>query len=91
MTNVTEDTTRSVWAWTPYLLVREFIMSSSKNKSESRRQEKIVKARAHKSNEVKPIHFLVVAGLWVCELCDKDFNTPKKRGGAKTPRRSAKK
>uniref|UniRef100_A0A672GPE8 PHD finger protein 10 n=1 Tax=Salarias fasciatus TaxID=181472 RepID=A0A672GPE8_SALFA len=26
-------------------------------------------------------------GLWVCEVCDKDFNTPKKKG-AKTPKKS---
>lgn len=24
----------------------------------------------------------------MCELCDKDFNTPKKRGGAKTPKKA---
>lgn len=34
------------------------------------------------------IHILVVSGLWVCELCDKDFNTPKKRGGAKTAKKA---
>lgn len=28
------------------------------------------------------------SGLWVCEVCDKDFNTPKKKGGAKTPKKS---
>lgn len=34
------------------------------------------------------IYFLVISGLWVCELCDKDFNTPKKRGWAKTPKKA---
>ncbi|KAF3832485.1 hypothetical protein F7725_026150, partial [Dissostichus mawsoni] len=26
--------------------------------------------------------------LWVCEVCDKDFTTPKKKGSAKTPKKS---
>lgn len=30
----------------------------------------------------------VSPGLWVCEVCDKDFTTPKKKGGAKTPKKS---
>lgn len=29
----------------------------------------------------------ISSGLWVCEVCDKDSNTPKKKGGAKTPRK----
>uniref|UniRef100_A0A8P4KLA2 PHD finger protein 10 n=1 Tax=Dicentrarchus labrax TaxID=13489 RepID=A0A8P4KLA2_DICLA len=30
----------------------------------------------------------IPTGLWVCEVCDKDFSTPKKKGGAKTPKKS---
>uniref|UniRef100_A0A8D3EAY2 PHD finger protein 10 n=1 Tax=Scophthalmus maximus TaxID=52904 RepID=A0A8D3EAY2_SCOMX len=30
----------------------------------------------------------IPTGLWVCEVCDKDFTTPKKKGGAKTPKKS---
>lgn len=29
----------------------------------------------------------VLTGLWVCEVCDKDFTTPKKKG-VKTPKKS---
>ncbi|KAI4830986.1 hypothetical protein KUCAC02_002587 [Chaenocephalus aceratus] len=30
----------------------------------------------------------IPTGLWVCEVCDKDFTTPKKKGSAKTPKKS---
>ncbi|XP_038556687.1 PHD finger protein 10 [Micropterus salmoides] len=30
----------------------------------------------------------IPTGLWVCEVCDKDFTTPRKKGGAKTPKKS---
>lgn len=30
----------------------------------------------------------IPTGLWVCEVCDKDFTTPMKKGGAKTPKKS---
>lgn len=33
-------------------------------------------------------HSLCLPGLWVCEVCDKDFSTPKKKGGAKTPKKA---
>lgn len=32
-------------------------------------------------------HPSVFSGLWVCEVCDKNFTTPKKKGGAKTPKK----
>uniref|UniRef100_A0AAQ4P5W6 PHD finger protein 10 n=1 Tax=Gasterosteus aculeatus aculeatus TaxID=481459 RepID=A0AAQ4P5W6_GASAC len=30
----------------------------------------------------------IPTGLWVCEVCEKDCPTPKKKGGAKTPKKS---
>nr|XP_043886083.1 PHD finger protein 10 isoform X2 [Solea senegalensis] len=30
----------------------------------------------------------IPTGLWVCEVCDKDFTTPKKKGGVKTPKKT---
>ncbi|CAL1603915.1 unnamed protein product [Knipowitschia caucasica] len=30
----------------------------------------------------------IPTGLWLCEVCDKDFTTPKKKGGARTPKKS---
>ncbi|XP_061670319.1 PHD finger protein 10 [Syngnathoides biaculeatus] len=29
----------------------------------------------------------IPTGLWLCEVCDKDFSAPKKKGGAKTPKK----
>lgn len=36
------------------------------------------------------LHFppTFLSGLWICEVCDKDFTTPKKKGGTKTPKKS---
>uniref|UniRef100_A0A669C5V9 PHD finger protein 10 n=1 Tax=Oreochromis niloticus TaxID=8128 RepID=A0A669C5V9_ORENI len=30
----------------------------------------------------------IPTGLWICEVCDKNFTTPKKKGGAKTPKKN---
>lgn len=60
-------------------------MSSSKNKSESRRQEKIVKARAHKSNEVKRIHFLLLQAFGCVSFVTKISTHRRKGVGPKHP------
>lgn len=110
VTNVTEDTTHSVWAWTPYQLVSGWTHNHLTKNGQQTLQKRQKPTCTHKSSMTITHLFAcflkcffcifvclfysysfilsVSPGLWVCEVCDKDFTTPKKKGGAKTPKKS---
>lgn len=105
-TNVTVGTTRSAWAWTPSPPVSGRTCLQRNRASRVSFWRLSPRARTQTSSQtfsftnwfcvfdrllVNNSGLSVSSGLWVCEVCDTDFSTPKRKVAAKTQKKSAQK